>query len=309
MSKDIKAYNNTVTRDLLKIEKKNIDKETLKSYHDFEYGENTIVKFDDSMIFKNIKLDAVSSRFLLLILEKFTSQIKKNETDLNVLREDGAVTITLNEYMNEFNLKDRKSAKKQIKSILNTFANMRVTFKDLIVYEEKKDRNKRTYYKKSNTTLSGFVNIFDSVIINNTNNHFCITVNFGTSILKKLPSSNILHLPREIYSLDVKRYSLSQKLLLEMYYLQSQHTKHDTINMYDLINKLYSFTNASGIKDAHFKRDVIDIIVKNMKYLKDTKTISDYCFTQKKSNKHFDFDINSVTSYKDLDNVYLNFAI
>lgn len=309
MSKNIKTYNNTVTRDLLKIEKKNIDKETLKSYHDFTYGENTIVKFDDSMIFKNIKLDAVSSRFLLLILEKFTSQIKKNETDLNVLREDGAVTITLDEYMNEFNLKDRKAAKKQIKSILNTFASMKITFKDLVVYEEKKDRNRKTYYKKSSTTLTGFVNIFDSVIINNSNNQFSITVNFGTEILKKLPSSNILHLPREIYSLDVKKFSLSQKLLLEMYYLQSQHTKHNTINMYDLINKLYSFTNASGIKDSHFKRDVIDVIIKNMKYLKDTNAISNYYFTQKKSNKHFDFDINSVVSYKSLNNVYLNFVI
>lgn len=306
----IKAYNNTVTREIMKIEKKNIDKNSLNSYHDFNYGEKLQMRFND-ILFKDIKLDATSSRLFLLLLEKFTQQVKKNETDLNVLEKDGTIIISINEYMETFNMKDRKSAKKQIKSIIDTFSKMQISYKELKLSTKCRNKQGKEYYKNNIDNCYGFINVFDKCFTDVFKNKTHIVCTFSNTIAKCLSLSNIMFLPKNIYKLDLNKYILSQKIITELYYLISQHNSHDKINLYNFVKNMYSFSDDNGNIDRHIKQRIITPLIKNIDYLVSVGMINKYSFVKKEKSKYVKINLLSTKeiTLEDLKNIYFKFDV
>ena len=306
----IKAYNNTVTREIMKIEKKNIDKNLLHSYHDFNYGEKLQMRFND-ILFKDVKLDATSSRLFLLLLEKFTQQVKKNETDLNVLEKDGTIVISINEYMETFNMKDGKSAKKQIKSIIDTFSKMQISYKELKLSTKCRNRQGKEYYKNNIDNCYGFINVFDKCFTDVFRNKTHIVCTFSSTIAKCLSLSNIMFLPKDIYKLDLNKYRLSQKIITELYFLISQHNSHDKINLYNFAKNMYSFSDDRGNIDFRIKQIIVMPLVKNLDYLLSIGMINKYSFVKKEKGKYVKVDLVSMreVTLEDLKNIYLHFKI
>ena len=306
----IKAYNNTVTREIMKIEKKNIDKNSLNSYHDFNYGEKLQMRFND-ILFKDVKLDATSSRLFLLLLEKFTQQVKKNETDLNVLEKDGTIVISINEYMETFNMKDGKSAKKQIKSIIDTFSKMQISYKELKLSTKCRNRQGKEYYKNNIDNCYGFINVFDKCFTDVFRNKTHIVCTFSSTIAKCLSLSNIMFLPKDIYTLDLKKYRLSQKIITELYFLISQHNSHDKINLYNFTKNMYSFSDSKGNIDYHIRQSIVMPLVKNLDYLVNVGMINKYGFVKKEKGKYVKVDLISMkeVTLEDLKNIYLRFRV
>ena len=306
----IKAYNNTVTREIMKIEKKNIDKNSLNSYHDFNYGEKLQMRFND-ILFKDVKLDATSSRLFLLLLEKFTQQVKNNETDLNVLEKDGTIVISINEYMETFNMKDGKSAKKQIKSIIDTFSKMQISYRELKLSTKCRNRQGKEYYKNNIDNCYGFINVFDKCFTDVFRNKTHIVCTFSSTIAKCLSLSNIMFLPKGIYTLDLKKYRLSQKIITELYFLISQHNSHDKINLYNFAKNMYSFSDSKGNIDYHIRQSIVMPLVKNLDYLVNVGMINKYGFVKKEKGKYVKVDLVYMreVTLEDLKNIYLHFRI
>lgn len=300
--KKIKVFNNTVSKRLLSVEKKNFDKNTLQSYHNLE-TEKIMLKFTD-IIFNSIKLDNTTHRLLLLIIERFTQQVKHHEDDLNILCKKGKVKIDIIDYMKMFDIKDtkdnRKTSKRQFKSLVNTLMNLKIIFKDVKIQVPTRKKNGERIHKNNIIQRKTFLHVFQKCELVEKATKTTAEFLFSNDLMLSLTHSNIIELPKQIYTLNIQKYKLAFKLLYQLHFLQNQHTKHDCINLKVLIDNLENWIDEDrNYTFMYIKQQVIEPLTKNLDYLKENDLLIDYHFRNLEQLKRFD----------DIENVYLEFTL
>lgn len=236
----------------------------------------------------NVKMNYQTKRTLDMLTIKLTGQITKKETDANKINKARDVSLTVQEYMENCELKDKTAAYKQLTDAIRTIYEASLKGKKT-VYEKtgKKNKNGKPIYaeKKKNFEthiLSAIEEDADAPIVKDGK----IKVRFEYDLVEYLAHSPIMQYHKELFKINPKynphSYFIGRKLCLH-HNMNKGKTNENRISVETLLASCPDLPSYEEIKGEarQLSKRIIDPIERDLDLLQAKGILSswEYCRT------------------------------
>lgn len=240
----------------------------------------------------NMRLDTKVHKTLIILMHELTKIMPyKKILDLQTAANYMEFTITLKDYMDDRGLKDRTTAREQLKSSLQILKKSTISYK----YKDKND-NERV----------GEIGILDSWEFYNAK----ATVRVSPTFICHLSNSNLLmNYNKKLLTINDKKnpssFNLGNELLIDA--RRNKNNKKRNKNGVFIINvrKLISVCDALTYDNKNFTSRIYDRFENDMDALVDNKILKSWQFCNKGRNTLSDAELEKSKNYKDFLELYV----
>ena len=237
------------------------DKVKIDRQGNFEYTKLSPNTQDDcfSVTMKGLsKLNQSTVQFILYVLHQATVK------NLNI--EDRVLYLSPTEYRGYRNLKNQDSLRDKINQDIHTMVSIHLEFDDLRFRFDKRTGLTHSY----NTKM--YMDMFSST---STYKKKVISIAFTPEFIDYYRSLPLMHIPKELFSIDTRRNKNSVSILWQLANLKNMNKKKSNngiISVTNLLNHCSCIPNYEDIREhGQIKQRIIDPFIRDLEALKSVK--------------------------------------